>query len=49
MTIKKKLQPKTVRKVACVKCKELLLKVYPWAIFSQPNIQVGCGKCSSKV
>ena len=42
--MKKKVQPKSVFRTSCNKCGELLVKVYPYAVFPT-NVQVNCGKC----
>ena len=42
-----KVQPGTIKRIACEKCKELLVKVYPYAGFTT-NVQVACGKCVNK-
>lgn len=45
-----KIQPQKVTRISCLTCKEVLVKVYPWAIVSNPNqqTQVYCGKCENK-
>lgn len=45
-----KIQPQPVKKIICPTCKEILLKIYPWALVSNPNqqTQVYCGKCQNK-
>ena len=44
-------KPHEVRTVKCTKCKELLLKLYPWAFVNSTaqEIKVMCGRCSNKV
>jgi hypothetical protein len=43
----KKLQPaKTVKRIVCPKCGELMVKIYPWSNLAVTNIQIPlCIKC----
>ena len=42
-----KIKPKKVRKIHCPKCKELMMKLYPWSSFSLPEgLQIpNCVRC----
>lgn len=48
-----KLQPEPVKKYFCPKCKELQLKVYPWASFAislDPGNKIPlCKKCVNEL
>lgn len=43
----KKIQPKSVEKIFCIKCKELLVKIYPYAVIAVrlTATEKVCGKC----
>lgn len=41
--------PGKIMRILCVDCKELLVKVYPWAVITtHDKIGVTCGKCINK-
>lgn len=47
--VKKRTQPNPVRKIKCVKCGELLLKIYPWAdVAITRGDTMLCKKCANK-
>jgi len=45
-----KIQPRKIEKIVCPKCRELMLKVYPWSsIGVTPGKQIpACGRCINK-
>lgn len=47
---KQKIQPKTVNRIVCPKCGELMVKFYPYSsIGLQAGAQIPpCGKCTNK-